>query len=167
MAKIIFIHNQHDSVSRDALLEIQTSYPEAEIYDFMELRDAVHFQGAPSVLLVPADEVEISEQTVARKIELFVSPTLVASALDSTRILRISAPASAGVGQTVTVTIAAEDIDGNAASLPESTLVTIADQRSAPDTQGQIQFVSQEAGIYTIKAEADNSRAATAEVTIS
>lgn len=120
--RIIFFHNKHEKASRDLLAQLQGAYPSAEIMDFMQAREAYLFQGTPCVWIGGDTSQEEAWQKA-------VDVTLqdVQDALARVRELLISGATACGIGaQTYTVT--ALDFNGNPASLPEDTVLTIGDQ---------------------------------------
>ena len=67
MARIVFIHNEHDKASRDLLDEVRLAHPEVEVVYFMDARESIRFQGAPAVYIVPDEAPQLAGQVCWRK----------------------------------------------------------------------------------------------------
>ena len=166
MARIFFIHNEHDKASRDLLDELQVAHPEVEVVDFMDVREFVRIQGTPSVILLPTSAPGISGFVCWQK---DINPTLadIEDALTKARVLSLTSDkAQVLAGEQFTLTVTAVDLDGNPASIPADTIIGVSGFESIPDAQGRVTVTSNAAGVAECVAYSDFARSGYCEVVV-
>lgn len=166
MARIFFVHNEHDKASRDLLDEVQAVHPATEVVDFMDVRESVWIQGTPSVILAPTDVPQIAGFVCLQK-DINVQVADIDDALGKARVLTLTSnKAAVALNEEFTLTVTAVDLDGNPASVPEDTIITVAGIEALPDEQGCVTVTSAAAGIAQALAYSDYARSSVCEVTV-
>lgn len=156
MARIVFIHNQEDSASRDLLTALQTSYGnQVEVLNFMAVRSQLWFRGCPAVWLLPTGSV--GYDAPAWKGEVDVMKADVDAALPAARVIHLTIDTTTinrtgGAAPTqATITATLTDLDGNAATMDGVTY--LAGGQVVQSADGILQFSSATAGTFTISCQ--------------
>lgn len=166
MGKITFIHNPHDRDSRDLLDEVRAAHPETQVLDFMDVRESVWFQGTPSVILLPSSAPQISDFICWQK-DINVELADIDDALGKARVLTLTSnKAAVALDEEFTLTVTAVDLDGNPASVPNDTVITVAGIEALPDEQGRVTVTSAAVGVAQALAYSDYARASVCKVVV-
>lgn len=163
MSRLIYIHNQHQTESWNALADLILDGLPIEVIDFMDIRNKYRFRTTPTVLILP-DNAEITEKNTAVLLEEF-TPQLIRDKQASARVITLSAPKTeVAVGEVLRITASMTDLDGN--DVPIEPILFDPLGLQLTDSEGILDFSASEEGVYIIETKTPDCVQGYLEVTV-